>query len=357
MGSIYTYLKDNSNVSFFEKKFNDVDAGILSLVSYIDLSIKSKDISLGECLKDFLEYGDLKEFLRHGFAQKNLIKLAKILKSHFRYRDIIVKDYIYRVNNREQFCAMTFILPTGEKIITFEGTDHELVGWKEDFAFSYNFPCDSEKDAIKYVSKNVNIFDKNVVIMGHSKGGHLALVSSMYSNFFIRSKIKKIYNFDGPGLLNNQINSRRYRNIEKKLIHYVPAYSIIGLLLRHNNKYNVVRTTRKDLFAHSIFNWVIEKDKFVKDSLSSLSKSLDKSIILWLDRYSLKEREQLITSIFDFLEKNGITNVLELRRLKTILMLYKERNKLSVETRNVITNFIKFNYDYHKNNNLDIELI
>lgn len=130
MGSIYTYLKDNSNVSFFEKKFNDVDAGILSLVSYIDLSIKSKDISLGECLKDFLEYGDLKEFLRHGFAQKNLIKLAKILKSHFRYRDIIVKDYIYRVNNREQFCAMTFILPTGEKIITFEGTDHELVDRK-----------------------------------------------------------------------------------------------------------------------------------------------------------------------------------------------------------------------------------
>ena len=75
------------------------------------------------------------------------------------------------------------------------------------------------KLTIKYLNKVVSIFDKKVIVAGHSKGGHLAIVSSMYSNFIVRSKIKAIYNFDGPGLREEQIDTKKYRNIENKILH------------------------------------------------------------------------------------------------------------------------------------------
>lgn len=357
MENIFSYLKSVDNTSFLEKKFNDVDAAIFSLITYFDLKKYDKKISIKECLNDFLENSNLKEFSRRGFAQKDLIKLAKVLKNHLRYRDVLVSNYVYKINNEEQFGAATFILPSGEKVISFEGTDHEIVGWKEDFIMAYKFPTQGEKDAIKYVSKNISLFDKDVILVGHSKGGHFALVSAMFNNLFIRSKIKKIYNFDGPGLRKKQIDSWKYKSIKNKIVHFVPSYSVIGLLLRHENKYNVVKSSRKDILAHYIFTWEVSKDTFKKDKLSTLSKNLDKSIVIWLDKHSDIEREKIVLSVFDFLEKEGITSTVDLKKIKNILMLYRKRNNINEETRNILANFVKFNYDYHEKNSLEIELI
>lgn len=359
MENVFSYLKKYSNTGFLEKEFNEIDAAIFSLISYLDFDpmLMGKETSLKVCIEDFLKNGDIKEFLSHGFVQKELVKLAKTLKNNFRYKDVLVSNYVYKVDSHEQFCALTFMLPSGEKVISFEGTNHELVGWREDFEMIYKFPVDGDRDAIKYLNKNISLFDKNVYVVGHSKGGHFALVAAMHSNMFLRNKIKRIYNFDGPGLRLREFTSKKYKKIENKLYHFVPSYSVIGLLLRHNNKYKVVNSVRKDLFAHSIFTWQINDTSFLVGKLSTLSKNLDKSIILWLDKHNDIEREKIVNSIFKFLEDAGIRNVAQITKIKTLLSLYKKRNEIDIETRNILSGFIKFNYDYHKNNSLDIELI
>lgn len=353
MTNIIDYVKKYGNKSFLDLEFNDLDAAIFSLLSYIDfyniVPSKKREISLKNALDYFLTFYDLKKFIKHGFSRRELLTLCKLIKDKERYKDIKLLNYIYKIDWQEQFGALTLKLPNGITVVSFEGTDHTLAGWEEDFTMSYKFPVSCETTAIKYLN-NISIFTKQLIIVGHSKGGHLSIVASMFANPLIKMKIKKVYNFDGPGLRSNIIKSHKYHSISKKLSHIIPDHSIIGLLLRHNSNLTVVSSTRKDFYAHSIFNWQTEKTKFKTSKLSHLSANLDKSIILWLDEHNDYERENIVKNLFEYLRKNGITDVTKLVKLKTLFTLIKNRKDLDKETKNVLANFIKFNYDYHVNN-------
>lgn len=351
---LFDYIKENGNKTFFELEFNEIDASILSLITYIDfnniVSTKKDPKKLKNCLEYFLKYSDLKSFSKRGFTQKNLIKLCKELKDKLRYQDILLYNYVYKVNFDEQFSAITMKLPNNIIVIGYEGTDHNLVGWEEDFAMCYKFPIPAEKDAIKYINKSISILDKEVYVLGHSKGGHLAIVASMFSNPLVKMKIKKIYNFDGPGLRKKEFTSYKYKSISKKIEHIVPNYSVVGLLLRHSKNIKSIKSTRKDLSAHYIFNWETNNTSFVNTNLSRLSKNLDESIIIWLEEHNDTEREKIVKDIFNFLRENDIKDTNQLTKLKSVLTIIKNRNDIDIETRNMLTNFIKFNYDYHISN-------
>lgn len=353
MENIIDYVKNNGNYTYYEKEFNEIDASILSLISYINfnniVSPKKDKITLESALTDFLNSYDLKKFKKEGFTRKELLSLCKLIKTKTRYKDILLYNYVYKISSDEQFSAITMKLPTNDIIITYEGTDQNLSGWEEDFAMCYKFPVAAEKDAIRYLNRSISLLDKNIYILGHSKGGHLAIVASMYCNPIIKLKIKKIYNFDGPGLRMKEIKSSKYKTIYKKIEHIVPNYSVIGLLLRHGN-IKSIRSNRHDLFAHSIFTWEIKDNNFTLEGLSRLSRNLDESIIIWLDEHSDTEREKIVKDIFYYLKKQNISNITELTKLKNILLLIKNRADIDVETRNLLSNFVKFNFDYYINN-------
>lgn len=361
MSSIFEYIKDFGNKSFYEESFNEIDASIMALLSYIDFNdIVSSDkekIRLEEALEIFLNYSDLKDFLKRGFIQKELIKLCKVIKDKNRYKDIMLYGFVYKISDDSQFGALSMRLPDGKIVVSYEGTDHNLSGWEEDLAFSYKFPVVSHIEAINYLNKYVSFWDREVIIVGHSKGGHLALVASMFAKIFIKWKIKKIYNFDGPGLRRKEFESKKYKSIEKKIYHIIPNYSLFGLLLRHNDKYITIKSNRMGIMAHSIFSWVIEGNEFKKAPLSILSKNLDKSIILWLEQHPDSEREKITTDVFDFLREEGITSFVDVLKIKNIISLIKNSSKLDKETKDMLDNFVKFIIEYHINNIEEVELV
>lgn len=354
MSNIFDYIKEYGNKTFLEYDFNEIDASILSLITYIDLnnivSSKKNYANLGNCLEYFLNNYDLKLFLKRGYLQKNLIKLCKTLKDTPRFKDILLYNYVYKIGFDEQFSAISMKLPNDTIVIGFEGTDHNLVGWEEDFAMCYKFPVSAERDAVRYMNKSISILDKNIYVIGHSKGGHLAIIASMYANPLIKLKIKKIYNFDGPGLRKKEIASRKYKSIRKKIEHIVPNYSVVGLLLRHSNNIKSIKSTRKDLYAHSPFTWEVNNKNFTVARLSKLSENLDQSIIIWLDHHKDNEREKIGKDIFEYLRKCNIKNATDIMKLKNVLILLKNRNDIDQDTRELLANFIKFNFDYYLNN-------
>jgi len=276
--------------------------------------------------------------------------MCKLLKDTIRFKEVLLYDYVYKISFDSQFSAITFKLPNKIIVVSYEGTDHNLSGWEEDFAMCYKFPVRCDIEAIKYLKNSIKFFTKEVIVTGHSKGGHLSIVSSMYMNPLFRNKIKKIYNFDGPGLRQKEINSVKYKRIASKIEHIVPNHSIVGLLLRHSDNIKSVKSIRKDLYAHSIFNWEVEEDSFIRENLSKLSINLDKSIIEWLDFHDDFERQNIITKIFEYLRKNGIVDITNLVKIRTLISLIKNRKEIDKETKEVLANFIKFNYDYHVNN-------
>lgn len=350
MANLEQYVEKYGNISFLKKEFNDIDAVILSNILYMDLEgvvpENKNTITLQEAISKFLYFCDYKEFLKRGFVQKDVYKLAKILLNKKRYASIKLQHYKRIVNDQEQFCAMCYRLPNHKLVVCFEGTDHHLSGWEEDLAMAYQYPVPSQRDAIAYLKSAVGLLDHNIIVLGHSKGGNLALVSSMYAGRFIQNKIKNIYNFDGPGLRKREFDSKNFKRIEAKLKHIVPNYSVFGLLLRHNDSFKVIQSTKKDLFAHAIFTWQVEDDHFVPAKLSTLSKNLDKSIIMWLEEHNDEKREKISKAIFSTLRKSGITNFMETAKIKNIITILKNSKEIDKETVNLMVHFIKFNISY-----------
>ena len=359
--TLIEYVKQIGDYTFFEEKFNEIDAAVLSAVTYVDFNPVFKndkiELPLGSALEIFLAKGDLKQFGKNGFIQKDIIKLVRIIKDKIRYRNITISNYVYDVTFDKQFSALTMKLPTKEKVIAYEGTDHNLVGWEEDFAMIYKFPVPADKDAIAYINRNVSLFDKDVIVLGHSKGGHLAMTAATFGNWYVKLKIKEVYNFDGPGFRYNEIESRKFKRMSKKLKYIVPNYSLFGLLLRHPENIRTVKSNRKDIIAHSVFTWEIEGNQFIDEPLSRISKNLDKSIVMWLEQHDDEQREKLVKDVFEYFKKSGVKNLMDVTKFKIIIALLKNLDDLDDSSKKLLNNFIKYNVEYHVHNRKDDILI
>lgn len=342
---IYTYIDTYSKLSFKEKEFTEVDNLIFSLLIYLDFQgiVKSttEKISLQKAGDIFLKNYTIKQVEALGVAQKNAyLTLSKIITTP-RYQNVLLSQYIYDANKDKQFSAITFELQKNVVYIAFEGTDELLSGWKENFQMSYLFPNPSQLLAIKYLNKNISLFTKKVIVGGHSKGGNLALVASMYCKRFYQYKIKKVYSNDGPGLRKEQLLSANYQRIKHKLIHFVPEYTVVGILLR-NERYHVIKSTKKNIYAHDIATWKIIDDKLERGSLSERSKNIETSLILWLENHTDLEKEQIVTNIFEVLESKNIDKVIEIKGIKKTVEMIDSIRKLDTTTKKLMINLFTF---------------
>jgi hypothetical protein len=163
-------------------------------------------------------------------------------------------------------------------------------------------------------------------------------------------KISSVYNFDGPGFRLKEVSSRKYKSMEKKLEYLIPHYSLFGVLLRHNKPAKVVKGTRKDIMAHSVFNWEIKGTSFVQETLSSLSRNLSRSTIMWLELHDDEEREHIVRDVFDYIKNAKITYLGDVTKLKNIITLIRSIDELDDDTKMWLKHFLKYNVDYHLNN-------
>lgn len=203
-----------------------------------------------------------------------------------------------------QFGAMTFKISNKLMYISFEGTDKHISSIKEDAYLACMYPVPSHIEAINYVNKHVSLFGPNVIIGGHSKGGNLALISGMYMKKYKKFKVLKIYSNDGPGLRKKEFESKEYKKIKNKYIHFVPSESIVGMLLR-SDKYYVVKTNKKGIKAHSMINWYISNNNLIEDKLSNSSIKLSNNLIAWLDNHNDEERKHIVDEIFKLFDSKS----------------------------------------------------
>ena len=351
--NINSFIDKYGKYSFNDLSFNEIDNVIFSALIYIDFS----DI-FNACKKKFITIGELSEFvIQNYYKYKNNVyvvrkslKLLKNLRDVNRYKDLHLYNYKYEIGNEEQFGAIT--IEINKKLVydSFEGTDHLISGWKENFMFSYMFPTISQKCAIDYVNRNFWFRNKKIILGGHSKGGNLAMVAGMYANFWVKNKIVKIYNNDGPGLLLEQINSKKYELIKDKLIHIVPDYSIVGMLLYNGDNYRVVKSMRKSIYSHDFMTWVTKDKEFLGSELSLFSETFNKRILDWINKYSYEDREKFVVSLFSVFKKANIESLLDIKKNKLLLFDLLKKFKTTDEvTKGMMKEFIFIILDVYKN--------
>ena len=336
MSNIYDYIKNN-NKSFKEDNINDIDKAILSLISYIDFDgiISNNKMRLDKALELFFKLKDKKEFFNKAFFDNDVYHMAELLIRSDRFKDIILSDYILKNTNNEQFAAISMRLPDHTLFISYEGTDNLISGWKEDCELSYEYPIPAQIDAIKYVNDVVKLSDLKVILLGHSKGGNLALVAAMNMGFINRLKLKEIFSVDSPGLREEELNSNEFKRIENKYRHIISNHSIVGLLL-YNIKSEVYKSNKRGLYAHSPLEWELDNNKFVKEELSNFSTKLGNKIDIWLSNRSYEERRKVVNDIFNIFDELNIKTLLQIKNPVMLIKIIRETRKLDEDTKEIL---------------------
>ena len=299
MANIIDYLKKYGNLSFQEEKFNELDAAIFSRLSYIDYSSlinsrkyfsKKNLLALSENLLS------LHDNSRFRLDEDNI--LLQTVTTSRRYKDIFIRSYVKQTNQEQvkQFSAVTFFNKNKKIpfiIISFRGTDGTYTGWKEDFEMCYKTSVPAQDEAKKYLLKNTRfLFRKKVIIVGHSKGGNLAIYSATFLN---PKKIENIFAFDSPGFNKSFLANSNYLKIKDYIKSYLPQTSIIGRLLYSDYPYEIV--DQKIEFVESLFSVIKEmsEDDVIQFEDSIFSFVLRFSKIL---KSKSDETKRLIFSIF-----------------------------------------------------------
>ena len=338
--NIIDYIKKNKDKTWKEQPFNEIENLIFSLLTYLDFSdivpaFKNGKITLKEAAE---KLSDKKKNFR-GMFMSNTFKMLQMMKNTPRYQDVLLYNYMKVVNDDMQFGAMTMRLPDKSIYISFAGTDTSIIGWEEDFKMTYLYPGASQKYASIYLNKAIGLLDRNIRVGGHSKGGNLSICAVMNAKFWIRKKIIKITNFDGPGFLKKEIESKDYKKIEPKIKMYVPKESIIGMLFYSTSDYIVIKSKGLNILQHDAFNWQCKEKELIRDTQSKRSKALQQKLTKKLEELSLEERVNLVKNLFNIFKNNNIKDTKEIK-IKEIFKLIKEFKKLDKETQNLLTELL-----------------
>lgn len=340
MYNIYKYIREYKDITFEEHPVTELDILIFTQIPYIDFSGSFENKEEEVTLSVLWERAKKQNIKTMGFGHRVALKMLDEISSTKRYKDLILKNYIYCLAEDTQFGAISIVVPNEYTYVIFEGTDNTIWGWKEDFKLAYMYPTESQKMAAKYLNDNIKLNGSKVVVCGHSKGGNLALVGAMNTNILKKTKIHKIYSLDGPGLKNEEFRSLKYKLVRKKLVNIIPNASLIGVLLKQENV-RVVKSRGLGLLQHDVITWVIDDDKLKPAVQDKLSIRLDESISKWLDCHNYSEREEIIEGIFSVFESSNIKTYTDINSLEEIYKIVKSTLDLSEDTKEVISTSLK----------------
>ena len=337
------FVDQYGNFSFDEVPFNEIDNVIFASLSYLSLDNYVSHNSFSPKRLQCVAYEFFRDYSkkdRYVYAVRKAIKLLGSIKDVKRYKDLFLYNYVYESGVDEQFSAFTIEIDKKTVYVSFEGTDQLISGWKEDFMFSYVFPTISQRKAINYVNSHFTFRWKKIILGGHSKGGNLALVAGMCANFWVKRRIIKIYNNDGPGLLKEQLESKSYLSIKDRLVNIVPNYSMVGILLNSENK-RVIRSMKKGFLSHDVFCWVVKDKEFEQVELSPYSKSLNDKIELWIEKYDFETRRKFVESQFSVFDRADVTSIVDFfDNKKLILKFILETKGIDKEVSKMVRDFI-----------------
>lgn len=353
--TLFEYIDKYGDYSFDDKDINEVDNMIFSFLSYVNL----QNIELP--IKETLENVGKKVFSidRRGkrsiIAEKDALRLLKAIMKKKRYKDCLLFNYIYEVDDDSQFSAITIEYLKNHIYVSFEGTDEMISSWYEDFLLSYQYPTKSHIKAIEYLKK-YTLSKYSIILGGHSKGGNIALVAAMNTNPFVKSKITDIYSMDGPGLLPKILNSKKYKRIERKYHHIVPENSLVGMLLENTNEV-VIKTTASGILAHDILYWEITNNYITRSRLSYFSRTLRKNLNKYIYSLTKEELEEVIKQLGDVCKNVNIKSLAEIMDdSNKIVLLMKEISKVNGRTKKMLTNIVEiFVKSYGKSISLRLE--
>lgn len=346
--TIIEYL-EKEFATFIEKPFNEIDALILSQLCYLNFEHIVPGI---EAYADWINLSSLyKAELFEKMIYKTLtpnsnMAMIRAICASPRYRNIKLNYFlnIYNKTNEEQFSAITYRISKNHVVIAFRGTDLTVTGWKEDFNMFFISPVPSQLTSVKYLNKIASKFADDITLVGHSKGGNLAVYSNAFCNNDVHKRILKVYNLDGPGFPKDILENNEFIKQQDKIVKIVPEGSIIGLMFEDENFPNIIKSHNLGFLQHDPFSWKCDGVNFVVSSeFNSNVKYLDKTFNTWVYEMNVDERKTMVDALFTLVSCLEVEGLDELGSslIKKRDEVFKVLKEMDTETSSCIKEIVK----------------
>lgn len=317
-GNLTEYVIKKGNDLMTERPFCDVDSLVLSQFAYLKLDGLVPDVDGGRNavgiweLAAHADYEKLFADERYRTVNEELFR-AMAASRRFGTMKLNFHENIIDVNKETQFSAVACLLQDGTVFIAFRGTDETIVGWKEDFNMAFMEPVAGQLIAVKYLNHAARLFAGAFRVGGHSKGGNFAVFAAMKCEPDIQARIRRVYSHDGPGFRPEILQSGDYEAIEGRVCKILPHSSVIGMLLQHQENYEVVSCKRFGLMQHNPYNWQIEDCEFVKVKDVYYGRRLmDEALNEWILSLPQEQLTLFVDTLFQVIEASEADNLIDM---------------------------------------------
>ena len=338
MSNLIDYLTWRGDIPFDVSPWNEVDGLLCATLSY--LNFHGLEDHRGWTLREAKRIDLLIEGQGNMFPPRK--KMFEAMAESARFGDSRMHHFIALTDEdvSMQFSAMCVDLPDGAMAVIFRGTDNTLVGWREDFNMSYQTTVPGQLAAAYYLSKAARLSDRPIRLMGHSKGGNLAVYAGAAVPEKIQKRIEGIWTYDGPGMNLEISRSEGFARIRDRIHSYIPQTSIIGMLMEYYKPYTVVHSTAKGLEQHDPMTWQVYGTRFEEmESIDRTASVVSETLHEMLTNSTPEQRGAFVDTLFKLADNTNATRMSDIlnEKFRSLVKMAGGRKEVEPETRRVFT--------------------
>ena len=349
MANILDYLDWRGDLSLAAAPYNEVDALIFAELSFLDFTAivpppeLGRGVRIREAAAAFFARREGQEINMGVLVPDAIPDLLCRMAGSVRYGDMVLNCFeaLTDLSVEQQFAALTVELGDGSVCVAFRGTDDTLVGWKVDLNLSFLEKIPSQEQASAYLARVAAQYKREKLrVTGHSKGGNLAVYAAVNAGEKLQKRILSVHNNDGPGFLSGLQEDKNYLRLASRITTVVPQSSVVGRLLEHDRKLDVVYSTASGVMQHDGFSWEVLGTSFVRlNEFSREGKILDDTIDRWAESLSPQQREAFADAVYEILTATGAKTLSDLRgeKLSSAAAIVKTYSTLDRDTRRALS--------------------
>ena len=320
MSNVFDYLKWRGDLSFANADFGEVDGLILSMLSYIDFGLvcDGESTTLRLASQDYCPHGDY-ACVDYGLIipGQNINRAFCLGGASRRMGGIVISDFLAFTDDGAgvQFAAVVYHIDDGRAAVVFRGTDDSIAGWREDLGLAYLDEIPAQRLATEFLANVAEKYpEKRFFVVGHSKGGNLALYASVNCEERVSRRIVRVYCYDGPGISRQMLESEKYRLLEGRIRVILPQSSFFGVMFEKGENYTVVKSGGVGVFQHDPFTWELDGPCFERSAaLSPTGKSNEERFRRKMESMTVDERREAVEAIFSLIDSLGKKTLSEFR--------------------------------------------
>ena len=336
MDRLTDYIAWLGDVDFDAKPLNEVDALIMCVISYFDLSPAMDPNGGTFYLKDCAQTehsGKLGLKITGGDLGNSDIFLAAAKSK--RFGELVITRFVDQFDPDKdlQFSAVVLSWKDRFSFIAYRGTDDTLVGWKEDFMIAYtqtqaqkmaaeyakaaiNFkpPKKSGRTPAGIVGSKSNAKDRLWYIGGHSKGANLAMYTACMLSDRDLARVDRVFVLDGPGFAPEVVDTELLKRIDAKTTRIIPEYSVIGRLMEPQlSDTRIVQSAFDGFMQHSLASWgVYHGGLALSEMTEPKDRWINETLRTWIEGMPYETRRVFVNELFAALMSGGAQTVPEI---------------------------------------------